>query len=383
MDVNHSERCNVAIVTCGEEAHTLVELLNRYPHSFHVVCMINANCNTWQKDGSIVSIGKSVALFKEKCINRFIIPSLDDDFNERIFNSLLSYGISSACIYYAPVSVFLDDSLDDDERLMSISLFSERREIQTIELHAAEHCNLNCKNCSMFCGLVKTPSFPDFEKMKDGLMQLKKYIDHVKKVRIIGGEPLLNPDLYRYVDLVRELFPYTDIRVITNGLLVTKMNQELIDSLKRNRVTFIVTGYKPIMYEHEKIHYFLESNGIKHEISDVVTEFQKIYNYRGESDIQNNFKACHWKKSCATFYNGCIATCFVPFVIHYLSDTFSLDIQQSGVLDLFGEDLTTSRIHKFLNTPFDLCKYCNDRRITAEWELISKRSKSCVTDWSI
>ena len=383
MDAYYSKMCNVAIMTCNEEAHTLVNLLNQYPNSFHIVCMINANCNTWQKDGSIISIGKGVALFQKRCIDRFIIPSLDDDFNERVYRNLMSYGIPNNCIYYAPIAVFRDSMMSDGEKLKAISLFSERREIQTIELHVAEHCNLNCKNCSMFCGLVNEPSFPNLEKMKKGLMQLKKYIDHVKKVRIIGGEPLLNPDLYKYIELIRNMFPYTDIRVITNGLLVTKMNQKLIDSLRNSHATFIVTGYKPIMYEHEKIHYFLESMGIKHEISDVVTEFQKIYNYRGESDIQNNFKSCHWKKSCATFYNGFIATCFVPFVIHYLSDAFSLAIQQSGVLDLFGKDLTTAKIHEFLNTPFELCQYCNDKRISAEWELVSKESGNCITDWSI
>ena len=102
------------------------------------------------------------------------------------------------------------------------------------------------------------------------------------------------------------------------------MSDQLIQTIIDNDVTFIVT--------------------------EAVLEFQKIYNALGDSDIDENFYRCHWKGSCATMYGTKIATCYVPFVIHYFSDKFNLAIEETGKIDLMEEGLTAGNHKKNAHT---------------------------------
>lgn len=331
----------------------------------------------------VVSVGRAISLYQNGSVDIFLIYSSKSEYDESVFQNLKQMGVDENKIWFLPYECVFRGKTIKKSTICEITPYLERSELETVELHAAEHCNLNCKFCSMFCGLVKKPAFPDFELTKKGLEELKKYIQHVKKIRIVGGEPLLNTELERYMDLVRDVYPYTDIRLISNGILVKNMSDSLINSIKRNDVTFIVTGYLPLMDKQEEIHDFLSEKGIRHIIGGIVMEFQKIYDYRGNSDPEFNHSICSWKKSCATLYEGRLAPCFPPFVIHYLSETFNLDISESGILDLYEKGMSAERIHRFFDSSFDLCRYCADKRMFAKWERMQNGEEVKIEDWSV
>ena len=293
-----------------------------------------------------------------------------------------AYGIDLDNLLYAPIET-LKGELSDGEKIAKICLYTERTELETMEIHAAEHCNLNCKNCSMFCGLVETCDFPCYQEFEEGIKQLKNFFPHIKKFRIIGGEPLLNPELDKYIRLIRNVYPYTDIRLISNGILVTKMSDQLIQTIIDNDVTFIVTQYISLKHSIDEINRFLSKTGIRYIVTEAVLEFQKIYNALGDSDIDENFYRCHWKGSCATMYGTKIATCYVPFVIHYFSDKFNLAIEETGKIDLMEEGLTAQEIIKRMHTPFDMCRYCAPKGNWTEWERLPDKNNTTIQDWSI
>jgi hypothetical protein len=309
---------------------------------------------------------------------------MDEKFNLKIYNMFLMYGLAKEDILYVSNKSFCEENIivDDDSY---ISSFEERRELETIEIHVAEHCNCSCKNCSMFCALVKQESFPVYSEFEEGLKNLKKYFDHVKTIRIIGGEPLLNPELYKYIDFIGEIFPFSDLRLLSNGILADKMDDRLIESIKRNKVRLFISNYIPVSYKMDKVKAFLDAKEIKNYIiTDVITEFQKIYDYRGAADKKVNFDNCHWKNSCATLYGSEMSVCFVPFVIHYLSDSFNLSIEEQKKIDLTSDNLTTGIIRKLMNEPMDVCRYCSMYRISEKWDLANKKEHTLnINDWSV
>lgn len=335
-----------------------------------------------QTELRIVSVGRALKMLEEGMADIFLLYSCYTEYDEYSFQSLKQFGVKEEQIWFVPYEFIFGMKHIDPHTINEITPFMERHELKTIELHAAEHCNLNCKFCSMFCGLVPKPAFPDYEETRRGLEELKKYITHVKKVRIIGGEPLLNPELGKYLKLVRNIYPYTNIRLITNGILAKCMDETLIETMRKSNVELIVTGYQPLMDKHEEIHEFLAMKGIKHSIGNLILEFQKIYDYRGTSDAVANHNVCRWKKSCATLYGGNLAPCFTPFVIHYLSEAFDLNIQESGIMDLYERGMTSEKIHRFFEMPFDLCRYCSDKRLFAKWERIKHGEIVTIEDWS-
>ena len=374
---------NVAIITWGDESRILCDLLHR--NGYNIVCIIEDNNCKWDlryKEAPIVSSGKGAVMFEAGSIEKFIVPSLDEQLNYRAEKMISAYGIDLDNLLYAPIET-LKGKLSDGEKIAKICLYTERTELETMEIHAAEHCNLNCKNCSMFCGLVETCDFPCYQEFEEGIKQLKNFFPHIKKFRIIGGEPLLNPELDKYIRLIRNVYPYTDIRLISNGILVTKMSDQLIQTIIDNDVTFIVTQYISLKHSIDEINRFLSKTGIRYIVTEAVLEFQKIYNALGDSDIDENFYRCHWKGSCATMYGTKIATCYVPFVIHYLSDKFNLAIEETGKIDLMEEGLTAQEIIKRMHTPFDMCRYCAPKGNWTEWERLPDKNNTTIQDWSI
>lgn len=374
---------NVAIITWGDESRILCDLLHR--NGYNIVCIIEDNNCKWDlryKEAPIVSSGKGAVMFEAGSIEKFIVPSLDEQLNYRAEKMISAYGIDLDNLLYAPIET-LKGELSDGEKIAKICLYTERTELETMEIHAAEHCNLNCKNCSMFCGLVETCDFPCYQEFEEGIKQLKNFFTHIKKFRIIGGEPLLNPELDKYIRLIRNVYPYTDIRLISNGILVTKMSDQLIQTIIDNDVTFIVTQYISLKHSIDEINRFLSKTGIRYIVTEAVLEFQKIYNALGDSDIDENFYRCHWKGSCATMYGTKIATCYVPFVIHYLSDKFNLAIEETGKIDLMEEGLTAQEIIKRMHTPFDMCRYCAPKGNWTEWERLPDKNNTTIQDWSI
>lgn len=374
---------NVAIITWGDESRILYDLLHR--NGYNIVCIIEDNNCKWDlryKEASIVSSGKGAVMFEAGSIEKFIVPSLDEQLNYRAEKMISAYGIDLDNLLYAPIET-LKGELSDGEKIAKICIYTERTELETMEIHAAEHCNLNCKNCSMFCGLVETCDFPCYQEFEEGIKQLKNFFPHIKKFRIIGGEPLLNPELDKYIRLIRNVYPYTDIRLISNGILVTKMSDQLIQTIIDNDVTFIVTQYISLKHSIDEINRFLSKTGIRYIVTEAVLEFQKIYNALGDSDIDENFYRCHWKGSCATMYGTKIATCYVPFVIHYLSDKFNLAIEETGKIDLMEEGLTAQEIIKRMHTPFDMCRYCAPKGNWTEWERLPDKNNTTIQDWSI
>ena len=374
---------NVAIITWGDESRILYDLLHR--NGYNIVCIIEDNNCKWDlryKETPIVSSGKGAVMFEAGSIEKFIVPSLDEQLNYRAEKMISAYGIDLDNLLYAPIET-LKGKLSDGEKIAKICLYTERTELETMEIHVAEHCNLNCKNCSMFCGLVETCDFPCYQEFEEGIKQLKNFFPHIKKFRIIGGEPLLNPELDKYICLIRNVYPYTDIRLISNGILVTKMSDQLIQTIIDNDVTFIVTQYISLKHSIDEINRFLSKTGIRYIVTEAVLEFQKIYNELGDSDIDENFYRCHWKGSCATMYGTKIATCYVPFVIHYFSDKFNLAIEETGKIDLMEEGLTAQEIIKRMHTPFDMCRYCAPKGNWTEWERLPDKNNTTIQDWSI
>lgn len=376
---------NVAVISWGREGKAVYDLLSRNKQ-YKVVCVVEENSEKWNDEECapwIVSSGRAVCMFEEGKIEYFIVPSMAEAQNYRVIKMLEVYHINIDNLLYASAESLWNTTLSDEERISMINSYKLCNELDAMEIHVAEHCNLNCKNCSMFCGLVKKEAYPDYNEFEKGIILLKKYFQHVKIFRIIGGEPLLNKDLDKYIYKIRDIYPYTDIRLISNGILVKQMSDKLIKAVKECHVTFIVTQYAALKGSIDEIKMFLVEKGITNIVTEVVTEFQKIYNASGNSNIDENFYRCHWKGNCATMYGTQIATCFVPFVIHYLSDQFNLGILETGKIDLEENGLTTQEIRRRMHTPFDLCRYCAPKGDWVTWERIKNKKEMALVDWSI
>ncbi len=376
----------VLVLGNGRKSLQLAHIISAWKE-YTLEGVVDYQNNNWEKSENIegklikiVSPMKAIEMYQDLSIDAFIMPSLEEDVNNRMYRFLVVNDVSECDILYGQESLFHKVELKQEGL---ITQYISRDELDTMEIHVADHCNMNCKNCSMFCGLVKEPKYADFMQTQNSLYILKGIFKHIKRIRVIGGEPLLNKELDKYLYMIRDIYPYSDIRVITNGILVTGMEDNLITAFKETSSKLVVTSYLPLIKKIDKINNFLKNKEINYEISDTITDFQKIYDYTGQQDEKLSFNACHWKGACATLYENQIAPCFVPFVIKYLAKSFDLNISPSGTMLLNADNVDKDKIRKLFNTPFDMCKYCAPRGITSKWEMCDKNSVNNIFDWSI
>ena len=161
------------------------------------------------------------ALYETGEIVAVIIPKEYYITYNAIMQQLIKCGINLNDIYNSTrMNTIPDEILENDSGL--IVPFLSDSYLSYLEYHVADHCNLNCKYCTHYSPLVQEPVFTDLEKFKLDLQLLKERIDDIGVIRILGGEPLLNPQLSEFITYTRRLYPKAVITVVTNGLLIER-----------------------------------------------------------------------------------------------------------------------------------------------------------------
>ena len=245
-----------------------------------------------------------------------------------------------------------------------------------LEYHVADHCNLNCKYCTHYSPLVNEPVFTDFDRFKNDLMQLKKYIADIGVIRILGGEPLLNPELGRFIEFTRQTYPASIITVVTNGLLIERMGAELMENMKQNMAFFHISFYPPLKDNVKDIQKFLYDNGIPFTITSMITEFNKTQMLTPTQD-EDFFYSC-FQASCTCMHDGRVAPCYAPFTTKYFNKAFGKELPTGEGIDLYDENLNTAMIKAGLLIPMERCRYCVEGSL-CPWEIVGKHSSQ--EDW--
>lgn len=124
-----------------------------------------------------------------------------------------------------------------------------------MEMHVADNCNLNCKACTHFTPLFKEVggSLESFVRDLDCL--ILKGIEPVR-LRLLGGEPLLQKCLGNMIAEIRRRFGHTYIRLVTNGILLPRLDKFTIDAIVKNRVKIDISNYEPTNKMKEEITVF-------------------------------------------------------------------------------------------------------------------------------
>lgn len=90
-----------------------------------------------------------------------------------------------------------------------------------LEVVTAMHCNLRCRACAYLSPVMPAATVPPAEIQRD-LSALARYF-HASEVRVLGGEPLLHPELIPVLQVIRASGVSDTVRVITNGLLLPRI----------------------------------------------------------------------------------------------------------------------------------------------------------------
>jgi organic radical activating enzyme len=227
-----------------------------------------------------------------------------------------------------------------------------------LEISICDFCNLNCKGCSHFSNLVKNRECPEFSDFQRDFTQLKKSISHISKIRIMGGEPFLNKDLPKYIKMIKNIYPFSDLRVCTNGLLLLDQDESMLEVLRENNVILDISVYPPMFDNILSVLGKLDEFEIEY-YYEIIAKFKPI--------LLDEEKEYYYKElincSCINLKNGHLAPCPVIFYINHYNMLFNKNYpEDGGKIDIYNTKLEGRQIIDELKKPFELCNYCAHHR---------------------
>ena len=130
-------------------------------------------------------------------------------------------------------------------RVLSLVNFY-RPYLYRLQIPVVTHCNLNCKSCGT-CSPLAKEEFYDAETLEKDLACLAQKLA-VSVVCLLGGEPLLHPEIETLIGIAKKHYPRAFLTLWTNGIRLPEMPRTFWDTLKKNKVTVILQCYPPFKH---------------------------------------------------------------------------------------------------------------------------------------
>jgi len=251
-----------------------------------------------------------------------------------------------------------------------------------VEVHVVEHCNLNCGGCNHFSSIAKE-EYLQPEQFERDIKRLSELSKNYYGLKVLGGEPLLHPNITAFFDIMRKYFPSTPLQITTNGILLLKQPEEFWESCRKNKILISVSLY-PINIDKKEIKKTAKDHKVKLIFSGSAEpeRMTKLpLDLSGSQEINKAFRKCaiSWG-CCVTLRDGKIFACCIAGHIRFFNEYFkqNLAITEEDYVDIHKVN-SIEEIIDFLEKPFPFCRYCktSDTKFAQRWGI----SKKEITEW--
>ena len=190
----------------GVRVYEIYELSLKYPDALVILAIRN------QYKEHVRS------LLKENGFNRIMDVDLDSCID------ILKRQWIKICNPNEEFIVNIDDAVRTPEEMMVFFEKQLKRNVLNFEVSLCEHCNLNCQSCNHFSPLAEKKYIDVNELDKDLCRLVELFGEDIGRVVLMGGEPLLHPNLEAVMQVFRKHIKKSTIYFISNGLCFPKMD---------------------------------------------------------------------------------------------------------------------------------------------------------------
>lgn len=212
-----------------------------------LITFIDSNSMLWNQYISGIRVISPSEFYDLELNDRsLVVVSVSSPENMIIMKKLLNYGFEMG------VDAFVFDNIFEDYYLPQLFFCHERKlYAKNIDLSLTQFCNLRCKECSIRTPYISNPIHEDLDELKKSCESFFEWFNYVDNLYLIGGEPILYPDLS---GIVRFLFEQYDEKignliVATNGLVPIK--DSLLNQLDK-RLKFQISDYSNVLSKYEE-----------------------------------------------------------------------------------------------------------------------------------
>lgn len=233
-----------------------------------------------------------------------------------------------------------------------------------IEIYITNECNLTCSECNRYNN-YDFSGHHDWRASESAILTWGKRIS-APLITIIGGEPMLHPELFSWVDLACRAWPNTRVMVQTNGT-VSHPDAERIR--RHSPFTGIVASLHNVSMEKtiKKRNSFFRKMGTdiidNTQFMDCALRDQGSHFVVHDSDPELAFNACSMKYS-HTILHGKLHKCPMVAVLPEFQQQYAVQLstRQQQLLDEYKPltvDCTDQDLLVFLDNEDACVPQCN------------------------
>jgi len=203
----------------------------------------------------------------------------------------------------------------------------------------------------------ENPENLSYKQIVDDFEKLTSKIQHIYEVRLIGGEPFMNKDIYQIIDYFIENNKITKLVIYTNATIPLK--KELMYKYNSPKVVFSITDYGILSKNTKKVTDVLDDINISYRAlppnnwtdSAIIKDFQ-----RDVENMKELFEKCCGKNLFTVMY-GKLYRC--PFVAN-AERLSAIPFDSNNSVNVDAEvDVITNYTTKITHIP--ACNFCNGR----------------------
>jgi organic radical activating enzyme len=267
------------------------------------------------------------------------------------------------------------------------------RRVLHFEVALTGHCNLNCQNCNHFSPLSEE-WFADLETFSRDIERLSNLFGKKAEwIHLLGGEPLLHPEVEKFFSVARSAFPNARIQLVTNGLLLSRKDDFFWRECFTHNIEISITVYPGMEKQFQTARDKGASFGVMvtpygveiisdNDLKFIKTSFHFPMDLTGSQSCKESFLQCpvlQWK--CAQIYQGRLYHCARVAYIHLFNNYFgqSLPTCEQDSLDIYTAK-NAKEILNFLARPIPFCRFCNVKKFSRNhpWG----QTKKDIREWT-
>ena len=253
---------------------------------------------------------------------------------------------------------------------------NEKVQLPYLEIDIVIGCNLKCEQCSHL-----SPFRRGIVPADDVLQWFRLWSEKIlpKKLDILGGEPLLHPELPRILRESKEIWPQTEIELVTNGFMFSKVSQDVFHALEETQISVIISDHSNSESEKEKFAEAiskLRGYSIRHKIRKSnrkwIVQYDKTPDGVPRMFSSNPRKAWDMclSKTCISLANNKLYKCAVlASIIEGVSENSLKKENWTNALSYQPLTLDASReeiVEHLMQREIRACTICPDKKIWLE-----------------
>lgn len=245
-----------------------------------------------------------------------------------------------------------------------------------VEFQLCDRCNLNCAYCSHMSP-ISAPVIMSIETLEQECNRIARW--GVNEVNLMGGEPLMHPQLVEAITVTRRILPNVKLTVTTNGLLLGRMKRDFWEACRNNNVVIRITCYpKESVRKYLKGVWLVLSHHVKLERAGWRFGFRhQLLDERGSFNAAANYQQC--QLHCTQVRDATLWPCAYAAYAFNLNRRFGTGFKTADGDSLPMTDALTAddvRLWVFTAKPF--CRYC---AISQARRVAWKRSACARDEW--